>query len=780
MALALGASGVAMIGVAALPAAASTSAKNGPCTYSSTTTSTVRTVLGSINPTVLITGTVDGSTVDVSCAGAPAGHTLALVEGSALAAIRTPTSAQVNEADANIADLQLVTTDSSGNGTFGAFTVRTTGGANNFAPADPNATCPTTQSQTNVGLTQCLLIVVDVSNSNALVSVAFLFIKGQPVPSVTPTLVVSPTTLAPGDTVTIDSQATTGFWGAALTGAPNATFGVPGPAGGFEANDLLDSVVISPAVYDGTTLTPSIVTGTMTAPPDAPAGPGFFHLEEFNTTPDRGNLSCFNVLCSAAGLGVGADANVTVLDAPTISADPASGGTGTQVAVTGTNWDPQGGPVTVAFASGTPPDSSPALVNADGSIATTVGVSANDTAGSNPIIASQPGSHSAITSTQTPFTVIPTTIATTTTLSSSVNPSVFGQAVILTATVASVPPGSSPTGSVAFSDGGLSLATAPVDGSGNAAITTSSLSIGSHSIGATFLPQGVFLTSTANPLIQVVQRDPTLIALSSSAPTSVFGQGVTITVSVSAAPPGAGAPSGTVTLTDGVTSLGTHTLDPSSKASFFLPTLQVGDHPLVASYSGDPDFLPSSGSADQKVACTSTLTGTVGALVVLKGATCLNGTLVLGPVVVAPGAALSARGATIGGGVFSSAASAMTLCSSAVRGPTAMTATAGFVLLGDAGDDGSIPCGGSRLSGTVTLLGNMGQVELGANQISDGAIVLNTTGAGPDPENAVTEIEANTIKGFLLCAGNSPAPINDGQPNKVSDARLGQCANPGF
>ncbi len=65
---------------------------------------------------------------------------------------------------------------------------------------------------------------------------------------------------------------------------------------------------------------------------------------------------------------------------------------------------------------------------------------------------------------------------TTTTVSSSKNPSVFGQSVTFTATVAVVSPGSgTPTGTVTFLEDGASLGTATLDGSGTSTLTTSSL-----------------------------------------------------------------------------------------------------------------------------------------------------------------------------------------------------------------------------------------------------------------------------------------------------------------
>jgi hypothetical protein len=74
---------------------------------------------------------------------------------------------------------------------------------------------------------------------------------------------------------------------------------------------------------------------------------------------------------------------------------------------------------------------------------------------------------------------------TTTTLLSSANPSVVGDAVTFTATVTDAL--GIPVGSVAFLDGGSALSTPSLVG-GTASYTTSTLTAGSHSITAQFLP----------------------------------------------------------------------------------------------------------------------------------------------------------------------------------------------------------------------------------------------------------------------------------------------------
>ena len=78
------------------------------------------------------------------------------------------------------------------------------------------------------------------------------------------------------------------------------------------------------------------------------------------------------------------------------------------------------------------------------------------------------------------FSVV--TADTTTAVTSSVNPSVFGQSVTFTATVSPVAPAvGTPTGTVAFLDGGSPIGTSTLSG-GTATFTTFALGVGTHII----------------------------------------------------------------------------------------------------------------------------------------------------------------------------------------------------------------------------------------------------------------------------------------------------------
>jgi hypothetical protein len=93
---------------------------------------------------------------------------------------------------------------------------------------------------------------------------------------------------------------------------------------------------------------------------------------------------------------------------------------------------------------------------------------------------------------------------TTTTIKTSKTPTAVGESVIFTATVTS--PVGTPTGTVTFNDGATTLGTGTLNPSGEATFTTSSLSVGSHSITAVYGGDGNFLTSTSSALTQAVNK----------------------------------------------------------------------------------------------------------------------------------------------------------------------------------------------------------------------------------------------------------------------------------
>ncbi|MBD0369797.1 MAG: PQQ-dependent sugar dehydrogenase [Pyrinomonadaceae bacterium] len=105
---------------------------------------------------------------------------------------------------------------------------------------------------------------------------------------------------------------------------------------------------------------------------------------------------------------------------------------------------------------------------------------------------------------------------TTTTVASSSNPSVFGQSVTFTATVTSA--SGTPTGAVQFKDGANNLGSpVALNASGVATFTTSSLTVGTHTITAEYGGDSNFNASTGTLSGgQMVNNQPKLVELSNS------------------------------------------------------------------------------------------------------------------------------------------------------------------------------------------------------------------------------------------------------------------------
>ncbi len=198
-----------------------------------------------------------------------------------------------------------------------------------------------------------------------------------------------------------------------------------------------------------------------------------------------------------------------------------------------------------------------------------------------------------ITSPVTPVTVAKATIVVT--LASSVNPAAANQAVTFSATV---PAGV--TGSVTFLDGTTVLGVGTINAAGVTTFTASTLTIGSHSITASYGGDSANSSATSAPLTEVVGKIPTVTTIVASAVAELLHTGVSFTANVTAPSPNA---TGTVTFMEGNNVLGSAplsanggvvvSLTTNANAAFATTNLVTGPHQIVAVYSGDSNFAPS-------------------------------------------------------------------------------------------------------------------------------------------------------------------------------------------
>jgi Bacterial Ig-like domain (group 3) len=227
------------------------------------------------------------------------------------------------------------------------------------------------------------------------------------------------------------------------------------------------------------------------------------------------------------------------------------------------------------------------------------------TVGTHFITASYGGDSQFNVSASTAMSQVVNKISTVTALVSSLNPSTFGQLVTLTATVSSS--GGTPTGSVTFYDGATTLGTAALNPSGQAKLSTAGLNGGVHSITAAYSGDSTFATSTSSALSQNVNRAATTTTVSSSPSPSIYGQAVTLSVTVSSS---VGVPTGTVTFYDGGTMLGMGILS-SGRATLSTAGLSAGTHSITANYSGDTNFATSTSNAVSQTIAKATTTTTL-------------------------------------------------------------------------------------------------------------------------------------------------------------------------
>jgi Big-like domain-containing protein len=155
------------------------------------------------------------------------------------------------------------------------------------------------------------------------------------------------------------------------------------------------------------------------------------------------------------------------------------------------------------------------------------------TQGAHTINAAYSGDPNFGRSTSQPLSQVVNANTTTTTLVSSQNPSIFGQVVTFTATVKATSSTLTPTGTVQFAIDGVNFGS-PVPLSGGAAVVTTSLAAGTHSVAATYSGDTNFGGSTSPMLSQIVNQgvSTTSLALSSGTNPSVCGQALVFTASV--------------------------------------------------------------------------------------------------------------------------------------------------------------------------------------------------------------------------------------------------------
>ncbi len=191
-----------------------------------------------------------------------------------------------------------------------------------------------------------------------------------------------------------------------------------------------------------------------------------------------------------------------------------------------------------------------------------------------------------------PGGVVPTMTVTT-----SAAPVATGDHLTIGVTVAGLAGSPPPAGTVHLTDGKVNLSPVLlVDG--GASLEYVAAAPGMHTLTGWFAGDGTYTTASASTVEAVTGQDATALDLSSSSSPSVPGQRIDLVAQVVGG--GAGAPTGSVTVSDGGTVLGTVPLDPTGAAQLLLVP-SPGVHRFTATYGGDAIYTGSSGALTHEV-----------------------------------------------------------------------------------------------------------------------------------------------------------------------------------
>ena len=268
-------------------------------------------------------------------------------------------------------------------------------------------------------------------------------------------------------------------------------------------------------------------------------------------------------------------------------------------------------------------------------------------------------------------------IATTTALGvTPASPVTQGATVVLKATVTPT----AAAGTVQFKDGATNLGSPVAVSGGIASLSTTALSVATHSLTATFVPTATTYTGSTSPAVSYVVNAPvagsttTTLGVTPAGPV-VAGASVTLTATVSPA-----AAAGSVQFFDGASALGAAVPVASAKAVLATTALTVGSHALSATFTPSNAALynPSTSAAVTIVVKAPAVTTTT-ALAVAPASPVTHGTSVTLTATLTPSEAVGSvqlhDGSTLLGTVPVTSGSASLTVSTLAIGSHSLSAT---------------------------------------------------------------------------------------------------------
>jgi large repetitive protein len=344
-----------------------------------------------------------------------------------------------------------------------------------------------------------------------------------------------------------------------------------------------------------------------------------------------------------------------------------------------------------------------------------------------------------------------------------------GDTVTYSAAVASGS-GNADGGAVTFYDGTTVLGTAPVGAGGIASLSTTQSVGGSRSITAWYSGSDSLLPTRSAAVTATIGRLAVTTTVAPDALTADYSAAATaLTVTVAGVGGSSVTPTGTVTLTEAGTTVGTGTLA-SGTVKISLTALAAGSHSLVATYSGNDSFAPSD-STPVSVTITPAATTTV---LTSSTTTVALGSALSTSVTVANSVNTSStyratgtvdlleNGTTVASGTLSSGSASVSI-PAAVLTTGVHTFTARYNAgTNHAGSTTATPLTVTVASSTVsalTVTPSSGTIYLGQQQVTVTGTVTGLPAGGAAPTGivelrsgttALTQVQLNATGGFSV------------------------------
>jgi hypothetical protein len=349
---------------------------------------------------------------------------------------------------------------------------------------------------------------------------------------------------------------------------------------------------------------------------------------------------------------------------------------------------------------------------------------------------------------------------------------VVGEPIVVSVGVAANSPGSGePTGSVTVSDGTQHCVVTLIAAAGSCPLTETAA--GPYSFTASYGDDVNDLTSstaTGSPVSVGAASTATSIL---SATSSVAGQPITVSVHVGANAPGAGTPTGTVTVSDGGVQSCPVTLSEGS-GSCQITEPAAGSYSLSASYAGVSDFSGSTTSSAFKVTvgqASSTVT-----LTVPTGSPVVGQPMTFGVTVAAesPGAGTPTRTVTVSDGGAESCVA--TLLAGSGSCPITEAAASSYTFTASYSGDSNFLSSNTPGSSitvapdpTTTTITSIPATAVVGQPISVGVSVLANTPGGGFPTGTVTVSDGTkTCPATLGTTGTGSCKITETAPKAYS------------